>query len=117
MVAASKRLQHATLHAGGFHPLLADAKEGDVVYCDPPYAKVTETSFIEYNAAGFSHHDHRMLATAAQQAADRGATVLISNSVLTLLGSNKFELPSSPRGRTLTAKELSVRSVANVVII
>lgn len=80
MVAASKRLQHATLHAGGFHPLLADAKEGDVVYCDPPYAKVTETSFIEYNAAGFSHYDHRMLATAAEQAADRGATVLISNS-------------------------------------
>lgn len=80
MMAASNKLPQATLHAGGFHPLLADAKEGDVVYCDPPYAKVTETSFIEYNAAGFSHHDHRRLATAAEQAADRGATVLISNS-------------------------------------
>lgn len=80
MVAASKKLQHATLHAGGFHPLLAGAKEGDVVYCDPPYAKVVENSFIEYNAAGFSPSDHRVLASAAEQTANRGATVLISNS-------------------------------------
>lgn len=60
---------------------LAATREGDFVYCDPPYAPLSRTaSFASYTAAGFTARDHQCLRAAVIAAARRGAIVLLSNS-------------------------------------
>jgi DNA adenine methylase len=73
-------LRTARLFAGDFALLLRNATDGDVVYCDPPYAPLTSTAdFTEYNAGGFGWDDQLRLASECAQAAARGARVVASN--------------------------------------
>lgn len=55
--------------------------QGDVVYCDPPYAPLpSKASFTTYVGAGFSLDDQALLARKSRHTAiDRGIPVLISN--------------------------------------
>ena len=64
-----------------FEKALTDAHQGDFVYCDPPYAPVSDTAyFAHYTAGGFGEADHRRLLAALVAGIRRGATVLLSNS-------------------------------------
>src|SRR5688572_25898001 len=80
-VAAAFKAPGVTIELSSFETTLADAGEGDFVYCDPPYAPLSRTSsFASYTAAGFSTFDQRRLQQAAIAACRRGAHVVISNS-------------------------------------
>lgn len=60
---------------------LAATREGDFVYCDPPYAPLSATSlFAHYTADGFTLEDHERLQASIIGAAGRGAVVVLSNS-------------------------------------
>lgn len=73
-------LKHAKVEVSDFRKLLAKAGAGDFVYCDPPYAPLSNTAnFTSYSQGGFSHKDQKSLARLARNAAKRGATVVISN--------------------------------------
>lgn len=65
----------------GFEESMAKADEDTLVYCDPPYFPLTETSnFTQYsNKSGFGPEMQEKLAVAAAECAQRGAVVLISN--------------------------------------
>lgn len=76
---ASYKLQRAQFHIGGFSFLLAQAGLGDVVYCDPPYSDVGQTSFTAYTGSGFGVKEHQELVRQAWEASSRGALVAISN--------------------------------------
>lgn len=79
--AASKALQSATILRSGFEHQIAKARSGDVVYCDPPYTvKHDNNGFIRYNEAIFSWQDQVRLADACQEAAMRGARIIVSNA-------------------------------------
>lgn len=68
----------------GFEATLADAGQGDFVYCDPPYAPLSRTaSFAHYTAGGFSSRDQLRLQEAVVGACSRGAKVVVSNSSAT----------------------------------
>ena len=55
-------------------------KEGDVVYCDPPYSPINRTSnFTAYSATGFTDDDQNRLVACALAAKTKGITTLISN--------------------------------------
>ena len=57
------------------------AKKGDFVYFDPPYAPLTETAqFTSYTAAGFSTSDQERLQQVIVKLAQKGCSVLLSNS-------------------------------------
>jgi len=86
--AASKALQNTTITSYDFRVLLDRAdgphrrilRGGVVVYADPPYVALTETSdFASYASGGFSTDDQRALALAAIEAARQGARVVLSN--------------------------------------
>ena len=80
IMAFSKALKKATLKSGGFLPLLDMSGPGDFVYCDPPYAPLSETAnFTAYSSGAFGEKEQRALAEAARNAAKRGAVVSISN--------------------------------------
>jgi DNA adenine methylase len=63
-----------------FRKTMSMAIDGDVVYCDPPYAPLTVTSsFCDYTQEGFSSNDQYDLAQTALQLQSRRVTVVISN--------------------------------------
>jgi len=66
-----------------FRHFLKMAKEGDVVYCDPPYAPFDELrgnlNFTGYVPSSFDLKEQLELAQLAAKAAKRGALVIISN--------------------------------------
>lgn len=57
-----------------------DVRAGDVVYFDPPYLPYTETGFVNYVAGGFGEGEHVFLRTHSRLMAEKGITVVLSNS-------------------------------------
>jgi len=79
--AASRCLQGSQLCVRSFADSLASAKNGDLVYCDPPYTVLHDNNgFLRYNENLFSWADQKRLAEMAEAAADRGACVVVSNA-------------------------------------
>lgn len=70
-------LQGALIGAADFEEVIAEAGDGDLVYCDPPY----HDTFSGYERTGFNSDDHERLATALYEATGRGAAVIAHNSL------------------------------------
>jgi DNA adenine methylase len=80
-VAAALRSRGVTLVHGPFDGALREARKGDFVYCDPPYAPLSRTAcFANYTAGGFTLGDQARLQRALIDASARGAHVVLSNS-------------------------------------
>ncbi len=63
-----------------FTTTLKDAQKGDVIYADPPYLPLNHnTTFTQYSKQGFSLLQQQQLAQLAEQLAQKGIPVLISN--------------------------------------
>lgn len=70
------------LAAEPFDQALARAGRQDFVYLDPPYAPMSRTAqFTSYTAAGFGPEQQAALQRTVIHLAERGAQVLLSNSV------------------------------------
>ncbi|MHB1463361.1 MAG: DNA adenine methylase [Armatimonadota bacterium] len=95
---ASSVLRRAKILHADFEEAVADAREGDLVYFDPPYTvRHDNNGFLRYNEAIFSWEDQQRLAVVAHQLVERGVHVYISNaaheSVIELYnGFNAIEL-------------------------
>jgi DNA adenine methylase len=80
MLEFALRLDSATLKVQDFRVSLSEARDGDVVYCDPPYVPLSATAnFTSYASGGFSAQDQTDLAARSIEAARRGASVMVSN--------------------------------------
>jgi DNA adenine methylase len=78
---ASRVLRGVELRNADYLEAVKDARAGDLVYFDPPYVPVTETSnFTSYTGDGFGADDQRRLATLAHDLVARGCRVMLSNS-------------------------------------
>ena len=80
--ACSEALQrNVALQTGDFTTCLSGVGPGDVIYFDPPYVPVSETSnFASYTSAGFSVSDQHRLAICFKSMTHKGATCILSNS-------------------------------------
>lgn len=73
-------VEAALVHTS-YEDILEDAGPGDWVFLDPPYVPISSTShFVSYTQTGFSIEEQVKLRDAAQQASNKGAQVLLSNS-------------------------------------
>ena len=81
LLAFSEKAQAAEFKCISYEEAFELTIQGDVVYCDPPYAPLpSKTSFTTYVGAGFSLDDQALLARKSRHTAiDRGIPVLISN--------------------------------------
>jgi DNA adenine methylase len=85
MLFFSKRAQHVTFHCQDYKDLLNGLLQSPIlhqmtIYCDPPYAPLTETAnFTGYAAKRFTLDDQKHLAGIAKALAKKGAKVVISN--------------------------------------
>jgi DNA adenine methylase len=104
-VARALSADGVTLDCQPFEEALREARAGDFVYCDPPYAPLSRTaSFAHYTAAGFTGGDHERLQESVVCAARRGAVILLSSS-------SAPEIESSYRTQAAQTAGLAVRRV------
>ncbi|WOH36179.1 Dam family site-specific DNA-(adenine-N6)-methyltransferase [Thalassotalea fonticola] len=75
------KAQKAEFVCENYRDTFARAKDGDVIYCDPPYVPLSKTaSFTSYAGNGFGLDEQADLANAAEEiTAEKNVTVLISN--------------------------------------
>lgn len=74
-----KSQQTVFLH-GDFRHTFTKTLPGDLIYCDPPYAPLVQTSnFSSYTNKKFGEQEQIELAELAKDATTRGITVVISN--------------------------------------
>jgi DNA adenine methylase len=79
--AASNALARAEIVCGDYRDVVVRAQRGDLIYFDPPYDPVGETSnFASYTAGGFDARDQRALAGVFADLVERGCHVLLSNA-------------------------------------
>ena len=72
--------QKAIIKPIGFEEAMAQARPGDVIYCDPPYVPLSKTaSFTEYGGGSFGQVEQERLAELAQELSRKNITVVISN--------------------------------------
>ncbi len=75
-----KKSQQATLMQGDFRETFKHARAGDLIYCDPPYAPLIQSSnFSAYTHKKFGEEEQIVLANLARESAAQGITVIISN--------------------------------------
>lgn len=74
-------LQGVELRCQPVQAIARQARRGDLVYFDPPYAPVSATAkFVQYAAGGFNLQDQKALAKLFRKLAARGVHVVLSNS-------------------------------------
>lgn len=98
----SEVLKAADLLDSGFDSVADRAVAGDFVYFDPPYAPLSKTAnFTSYSAGGFSIADQVRLRDVCRELANRGVSVMITNSltelVMNLYRDFYFHIVSAPR--------------------
>lgn len=75
----SKYLQGVTIIDGDFEKACQEAKEGDFVFIDSPYAPLNPTSFESYTKEGFDIESHKRLAKFYDELTARGCYCMLTN--------------------------------------
>lgn len=75
----SDYLKGITIMDGDFEVACAEAKKGDFVFLDSPYAPLNPTSFESYTKEGFNLESHRRLSKFYDELSARGCYCMLTN--------------------------------------
>lgn len=75
----SKYLKGVTIIDGDFEEACKNAKKGDFVFLDSPYAPLNPTSFESYTKEGFDVESHKRLSKLYDNLTDRGCYCMLTN--------------------------------------
>jgi len=121
ITACSEALQRfAILQVGDFSETVKDAQAGDLVYFDPPYVPISETSnFTSYAANQFGLEKQKELASLFRELFDRGVIVVQSNSDTPLVRElyEDFDLCTVKAKRSINSKGDARGEINELVII
>ncbi len=77
----SRNIQDIKFSSGDYKTALSSAKNGDLIYLDPPYIPISKTSnFTQYQKEGFGYDEQVRLKDIALELHKKGCYVVISNS-------------------------------------
>ena len=79
----SELIQGVIFKCQPFEALVVE--EGDFVYMDPPYVPEKATTFVGYNAGGFTRENHDALFELCHTFAEKGVRLLMSNADVPLV--------------------------------
>lgn len=79
IIGVSQYLQNVTVKAEDFEAVCAEAKGGDFVFLDSPYAPLNPTSFESYTKEGFDIESHKRLARVYEELTARGCYCMLTN--------------------------------------
>jgi DNA adenine methylase len=115
----STRLSGALITHMSFERIVEQATEGDVVYFDPPYIPLSDSSsFSQYAMADFGLNEQKLLAKTIERLAERSVNVILSNSDTPLSReifgtvTNLFQIDAA---RAIAAKSSSRGSVKEII--
>jgi len=118
-------LKKTQIVSGDYRKLLLNSatrpSKGDLVYLDPPYEPVSQTSsFTSYTHLGFSTDDQKQLAKVAGQLAVMGCKVVISNSsahsLRAIYWKQGFKIYEIQAARLVSAKSAGRQPVTEIVV-
>ena len=79
IMSVSKYLSSVTIKEGDFEDACSDAKKGDFVFIDSPYAPLNPTSFESYTKEGFDIESHKRLSKLYDELTARGCYCMLTN--------------------------------------
>lgn len=79
IMAVSEYLKQVTIKSGDFEETCREAKKGDFVFLDSPYAPLNPTSFESYTKEGFDVKSHERLARVFEELTKRGCYCMLTN--------------------------------------
>lgn len=101
----SRMLGRASLVVSDFEPIIRQARQGDLIFADPPYVTShLNNGFLKYNEKLFSWNDQVRLSDCLLEAKKNGAHVLSTNA-------------DTPAIRKLYEESFTVRSVTRSSVI
>ena len=75
----AKYLKTVNILEGDFEEACKDAKKGDFIFFDSPYAPLNPTSFEAYTKEGFDVESHKRLAQLYDELTERGCYCMLTN--------------------------------------
>ena len=104
-----------------FSAAVADVEPGDLVYFDPPYIPLSDTSdFTGYTEDGFDHEDQLRLRDCALKLKSRGVHVVLSNSdtpvTRKIYDSPLFTLESVMAARSINSDGAKRQKISELII-
>jgi DNA adenine methylase len=79
IIAASEYLNNVKIMLGDFELACEDAKKGDFLFFDSPYAPLNPSSFESYTKEGFDVESHERLAKLFDKLTKRGCYCMLTN--------------------------------------
>lgn len=79
IMTTSEYLRGVTIKDGDFEQACKDAKKGDFIFIDSPYAPLNPTSFESYTKEGFDIESHKRLAKLYDELTARGCYCMLTN--------------------------------------
>jgi DNA adenine methylase len=119
LYAASTALQSAEIDARGFAEVMNYAKSNDLVYFDPPYYPISNTSnFTAYSRYSFSKDDQITLRDVFAELASRGVKVMLSNSDCDLIRSlyTEFNIHHISAARAINSNAKKRGKIAELLV-
>ena len=73
-------LKEANIFTDDFEKTIAKAKQGDLIFADPPYTvQKSQDGFIKYNDQLFTWNDQERLFNCLKEAKKRGVIIILTN--------------------------------------
>lgn len=117
--ACSRALAGVKLLVRDFGEVVRDAREGDLVYFDPPYVPLSETSdFTAYVPGGFGPREQERLASVVHALSERGVLVMLSNSDTPVVRDlyARYRIDGVSAARSINSRANRRGKVAEVVV-
>jgi DNA adenine methylase len=121
IIEANRLLQNISIHSERFYSVKKHTEKGDLVYFDPPYLPVSETSdFTAYSKSGFGYEDHVLLKDTCLDLDKMGVYFVQSNSyvepILELYKNTGFRIEIVQMNRAINSKT-SKRGGVNEILV
>lgn len=103
----------------GFEAVMTRAEPGDLVYFDPPYLPLSETSdFTAYTNTGFNFDDQVRLRDVALRLKQKGVYVMLSNSDAPRIRElySEFQIDSVMAARAINSKADGRGKISELII-
>jgi DNA adenine methylase len=115
-----KLLRPASLLASDFEPVIRLARDGDLIFADPPYVTShSQNGFLKYNGKLFSWSDQIRLRDVLLEAKKSGAIIIATNAdtpSIRKLYSESFKIFSLSRSSVIAADSKNRRQTSELII-
>tara|TARA_Y100000590_G_scaffold243803_1_gene274053 strand:+ start:306 stop:1106 length:801 start_codon:yes stop_codon:yes gene_type:complete len=116
----AKKAKRAKFKCQDFEDTFKETREGDIIYCDPPYVPFSATSnFTSYSKDDFDLEDQCRLARNAEESRGRGIQCIISNHDLRITRQmyKKSKIYKISVQRIIASKSASRKKVDEIIAV